>query len=134
MHIDVGGMFGPTGEEMLAAQQLAIAREAAEIQREVDRENLEQRNQLHMEAFALRMQTTREMSEQELQAIVAGGKAINDAQAAHMQSVADVASAVTGVVGQAITDLISAQRAYEMNSKVITTADEMASIVSKNLK
>jgi flagellar basal-body rod protein FlgG len=33
-----------------------------------------------------------------------------------------------------ITDLISAQRAYEMNSKVITTADEMAQIVSKNLK
>lgn len=33
-----------------------------------------------------------------------------------------------------ITDLISAQRAYEMNSKVITTADEMMQIVSKNLK
>ncbi|MGX5667896.1 flagellar basal-body rod protein FlgG [Rhizobium daejeonense] len=33
-----------------------------------------------------------------------------------------------------ITDLISAQRAYEMNSKVITTADEMATIVSQNLK
>ena len=33
-----------------------------------------------------------------------------------------------------ITDLITAQRAYEMNSKVITTADEMAQIVSKNLK
>lgn len=33
-----------------------------------------------------------------------------------------------------ITQLISAQRAYEMNSKVITTADEMASVVSKNLK
>ncbi|MGR6432027.1 flagellar basal-body rod protein FlgG [Rhizobium sp. PAMB 3182] len=33
-----------------------------------------------------------------------------------------------------ITDLITAQRAYEMNSKVIQTADEMASIVSKNLK
>lgn len=33
-----------------------------------------------------------------------------------------------------ITDLITAQRAYEMNSKAITTADEMASIVSKNLK
>ncbi|MDH4415129.1 MAG: flagellar basal-body rod protein FlgG [Rhizobium sp.] len=33
-----------------------------------------------------------------------------------------------------ITDMISAQRAYEMNSKVITTADEMAQIVSKNLK
>ncbi|MDI7863400.1 flagellar basal-body rod protein FlgG [Rhizobiaceae bacterium n13] len=33
-----------------------------------------------------------------------------------------------------ITDLISAQRAYEMNSKVIQTADEMAAIVSKNLK
>ncbi|TCL75611.1 flagellar basal-body rod protein FlgG [Rhizobium sp. BK251] len=33
-----------------------------------------------------------------------------------------------------ITELISAQRAYEMNSKVIQTADEMASVVSKNLK
>ena len=33
-----------------------------------------------------------------------------------------------------ITDLISAQRAYEMNSKVITTADDMAKIVSQNLK
>ena len=33
-----------------------------------------------------------------------------------------------------ITDMISAQRAYEMNSKVITTADEMAQIVSMNLK
>lgn len=33
-----------------------------------------------------------------------------------------------------ITDLISAQRAYEMNSKVIQAADEMASTVSKNLR
>jgi flagellar basal-body rod protein FlgG len=32
-----------------------------------------------------------------------------------------------------ITDLISAQRAYEMNSKVIQAASEMASTVSKNL-
>ncbi|HXV32151.1 MAG TPA: flagellar basal-body rod protein FlgG [Sinorhizobium sp.] len=33
-----------------------------------------------------------------------------------------------------ITDLISAQRAYEMNSKVIQAADEMAATVSKNLR
>jgi flagellar basal-body rod protein FlgG len=33
-----------------------------------------------------------------------------------------------------ITELISAQRAYEMNSKVITTADEMASTVSKGMR
>ncbi|MBL0370677.1 flagellar basal-body rod protein FlgG [Rhizobium sp. KVB221] len=33
-----------------------------------------------------------------------------------------------------ITELISAQRAYEMNSKVITTADEMAATVSKNMR
>jgi len=33
-----------------------------------------------------------------------------------------------------ITDLISAQRAYEMNSKIIQAADEMAAIVSKNLR
>jgi flagellar basal-body rod protein FlgG len=32
-----------------------------------------------------------------------------------------------------ITELISAQRAYEMNSKVIQAADEMASTVSKNM-
>ncbi|WP_137156700.1 flagellar basal-body rod protein FlgG [Rhizobium sp. FKL33] len=33
-----------------------------------------------------------------------------------------------------ITDLISAQRAYEMNSKVITTADEMSKTVSQSMK
>ncbi|NDV85748.1 flagellar basal-body rod protein FlgG [Aurantimonas aggregata] len=33
-----------------------------------------------------------------------------------------------------ISELISAQRAYEMNSKVISAADEMASIVSKGLR
>jgi flagellar basal-body rod protein FlgG len=33
-----------------------------------------------------------------------------------------------------ITDLISAQRAYEMNSKVIQAVDDMASTVSKNLR
>ncbi|MEX3007024.1 flagellar basal-body rod protein FlgG [Hoeflea sp. TYP-13] len=32
-----------------------------------------------------------------------------------------------------ITDLISAQRAYEMNSKIIKAADEMASVVSQNM-
>lgn len=33
-----------------------------------------------------------------------------------------------------ITELISAQRAYEMNSKVIQAADEMAAVVSKNIR
>ena len=33
-----------------------------------------------------------------------------------------------------ITDLIAAQRAYEMNSKVITAADEMAGTVSKGMR
>lgn len=33
-----------------------------------------------------------------------------------------------------ITELISAQRGYEMNSKVIQAADEMASVVSKNIR
>ncbi|UOM34305.1 flagellar basal-body rod protein FlgG [Acuticoccus sp. I52.16.1] len=33
-----------------------------------------------------------------------------------------------------ITELISAQRAYEMNSKVIQTADEMASTVAKGIR
>ena len=33
-----------------------------------------------------------------------------------------------------ITELIAAQRAYEMNSKVIQAADEMAAVVSKNLR
>ena len=33
-----------------------------------------------------------------------------------------------------MTELISAQRAYEMNSKVIQAADEMAAVVSKNIR
>ena len=33
-----------------------------------------------------------------------------------------------------ITDMISAQRGYEMNSKVIQAADEMAAVVSKNIR
>src|SRR5438309_1544286 len=33
-----------------------------------------------------------------------------------------------------ITELISAQRAYEMNAKVIQASDEMASTVSKGLR
>jgi flagellar basal-body rod protein FlgG len=33
-----------------------------------------------------------------------------------------------------ITDMISAQRAYEMNSKVIKAADEMAAVVSQNMR
>jgi len=33
-----------------------------------------------------------------------------------------------------ISELISAQRAYEMNSKVISAADEMASVVSKGIR
>jgi hypothetical protein len=108
MHIDVGAMFGPSGEEQLAAQQLAVTREAADIQRQVDMEVLDQRNELHRQAFDLRMQTTREMSQAELQAIVEGGKAINEAQATQMQSLADVALSVTNVIGSAISELITA--------------------------
>jgi flagellar basal-body rod protein FlgG len=33
-----------------------------------------------------------------------------------------------------ISEMISAQRAYEMNSKVIQAADEMAAVVSKNIR
>ena len=33
-----------------------------------------------------------------------------------------------------ITELISAQRAYEMNSKVIQAADEMAGTISKGIR
>jgi flagellar basal-body rod protein FlgG len=33
-----------------------------------------------------------------------------------------------------ITDLISAQRAYEMNSKIIQAVDDMAGTISKNLR
>lgn len=33
-----------------------------------------------------------------------------------------------------ITDLISAQRGYEMNSKIIQAADDMASVVSRNIR
>jgi flagellar basal-body rod protein FlgG len=35
---------------------------------------------------------------------------------------------------QEITELIAAQRAYELNSKVIQAADDMAGIVSKGIR
>jgi len=112
MRIDVGDMFGPTGAEQLAAQELAItseaARLAAEMQREIDIEILEQRNDLHRQAFEARIETTREMTALELQAIVDGGKAINDAQSTQMQALTTVVTQVTGEIGSAISDLIVA--------------------------
>jgi hypothetical protein len=92
----------------LAASQAAITREAADIQRQVDMDVLNQRNDLHRQAFELRMQTTREMTAQELEVIVAGGKAINDAQTQQMQVLGDVATSVANVVGSAVTELITA--------------------------
>lgn len=66
----------------------------------------------------------------------ASGEAIvgapSDPGFAHIQQGYLEASNVDPV--KEITDLISAQRAYEMNSKIIQAADEMASIVSKNLR
>ncbi|WP_339765512.1 flagellar basal-body rod protein FlgG [uncultured Hoeflea sp.] len=66
---------------------------------------------------------------------VASGPAIEGVPAdpgfAHIQQGYLEASNVDPV--KEITDLISAQRAYEMNSKIIQAADEMASVVSQNL-
>lgn len=66
----------------------------------------------------------------------ASGQAIvgvpDDPGFAHIQQGYLEASNVDPV--KEITDLISAQRAYEMNSKIIQAADEMASVVSKNLR
>ena len=66
---------------------------------------------------------------------IASGPAIVGAPAdpgfAHIQQGYLEASNVDPV--KEITDLISAQRAYEMNSKIIKAADEMASVVSQNL-
>ena len=66
----------------------------------------------------------------------ASGEAIvgapSDPGFAHIQQGYLEASNVDPV--KEITDLISAQRAYEMNSKIIQAADEMASIVSQNLR
>lgn len=56
----------------------------------------------------------------------------NDEGFAHIQQGYLEASNVDPI--KEITDLISAQRAYEMNSKIIQAADEMASVVSKNLR
>ena len=51
----------------LAASQAAITREAADIQRQVDMEVIDQRNALHQQAFELRMATTADMNDAELQ-------------------------------------------------------------------
>jgi cell division septum initiation protein DivIVA len=92
----------------LATNQAQLTREAADIQRQVDMDVLNQRNDLHRQAFELRMQTTREMTAQELEVIVAGGKAINEAQTQQMQVLGDVATSVANVVGSAVTELITA--------------------------
>lgn len=66
----------------------------------------------------------------------ASGEAIegapDDEGFAHIQQGYLEASNVDPV--KEITDLISAQRAYEMNSKVIKAADEMASTVTQSLR
>ena len=70
------------------------------------------------------------------QETAASGPAIvgvpDEAGFAHIQQGYLEASNVDPV--KEITDLISAQRAYEMNSKIIQAADEMASVVSQSLR
>jgi hypothetical protein len=92
----------------LAASQAAITREAADIQRQVDMDVLNQRNDLHRQAFDLRMQTTREMTTQELEVIVAGGKAINDAQSQHLQVMSDLTEQAGKIMGNSIANLLAA--------------------------
>jgi hypothetical protein len=87
----------------LAASQAAITREAADIQRQVDMDVLNQRNDLHRQAFELRMQTTREMTTQELEIAVAHGQRMQ----AQQQTMADYAMMGLQAVSTAIADYVA---------------------------
>jgi hypothetical protein len=90
--------------EELAASQAAITREAADIQRQVDMEVIDQRNALHQQAFELRMRTTADMNDAELQIAVAHGQRMQ----AQQQTMADYAVMGLQAVGNAITEYVSA--------------------------
>ena len=88
----------------LAANQAAITREAADIQRQVDMEVIDQRNALHQQAFDLRMRTTADMNDAELQIAVAHGQRMQ----AQQQTMADYAVMGLQAVANAITEYVSA--------------------------
>jgi hypothetical protein len=89
--------------QALAANQLAITREAADIQRQVDMDVLNQRNDLHRQAFELRMQTTADMNRQELEIVVAHGQRIKEQQDLMaqyaMQGLEAISNAIADYVG-----------------------------------
>jgi hypothetical protein len=87
----------------LAASQAAITREAADIQRQVDMEVIDQRNALHQQAFDLRMQTTADMNRQELEIVVAHGQRLQQQQ----QLMADYAVMGLQSVSNAIADYVA---------------------------
>ena len=88
----------------LTASQAAITREAADIQRQVDMEVIDQRNALHQQAFDLRMRTTADMNDAELQIAVAHGQRMQ----AQQQTMADYAVMGLQAVANAITEYVSA--------------------------
>ena len=87
----------------LAASQAAITREAADIQRQVDMDVIDQRNALHQQAFDLRMRTTADMNTQELQIAVAHGQRMQ----AQQQTMADYAVMGLQAVSTAIADYVA---------------------------
>jgi hypothetical protein len=89
--------------QALAANQAAITREAADIQRQVDMEVIDQRNALHQQAFDLRMQTTADMNRQELEIVVAHGQRLQQQQ----QLMADYAVMGLQSVSNAIADYVA---------------------------
>jgi hypothetical protein len=91
-------------EDALAAHRLQVTREAADIQRQVDMDVIDQRNALHQQAFDLRMQTTADMNDAELQIAVAHGERMQ----AQQQMMADYAVMGLQAVGNAITEYVSA--------------------------
>jgi hypothetical protein len=87
----------------LGASQAAITREAADIQRQVDMEVIGQRNALHQQAFELRMATTADMNDAELQIAVAHGQRMQQ----HQQLMADYAVMGLQSVSNAIADYVA---------------------------
>ena len=89
-----------------AEYEVELTREMADVQRQVDMEIIDERNTLHRQAFEARIETTREMSLEELKATVEGQRAIQAQQEQFADITRDLMRKTVDIVSTNISDLI----------------------------
>ena len=89
-----------------AEYEVELTREMADVQRQVDMEIIDERNTLHRQAFEMRIETTREMSLEELKATIEGQRAIQAQQEQFADITRDLMRKTVDIVSTNISDLI----------------------------